>query len=171
METMRGVFIGLGSNLGDKEGNIKQALLLLTEGGAEPILLSSLYLTEPVGFSDQPWFLNLVAEVETKLSPRELLSLAGKVEKELGRVRSIKDGPRTIDIDILLYRDQLVEEKNLIIPHPRLHLRRFVLSPLVEIAPDFVHPVLKKTVSGILNDLSDPARVIQMGKIHLPEIE
>lgn len=168
---MRGIFIGLGSNLGDKEENIRRALLLLTEGGAESILLSSLYLAEPVGFRNQPWFLNLVAEVGTKLSPRELLSLAIEIEEKLGRERVINNGPRTIDVDILLYRDRVVEEDDLVIPHPRLHLRRFVLAPLAEIAPDSIHPVLKKTVSEILNDLSDPARVIQMGRIHLPEVE
>lgn len=165
---MRGIFIGLGSNLGDKEENIRQAVLLLKRGGADPFLLSSLYLTEPVGFPDQPWFLNLVAEVETGLSPRALLGLAGRVENELGRVRSVKDGPRTIDVDILLYQERVVEEEDLVIPHPRLHLRRFVLAPLVEIAGAVCHPVFKKTVSELFSELSDPSRVILVGRLKSP---
>ena len=134
-------YIGLGANLGDREANIKEALSELARSGCKPIRVSSIYETAPVGFSDQPDFLNAVAELETSLRPRELLAVLGKIERRIGREETFKWGPRTIDLDILLYGDQTLAEDSLEIPHPEMHRRAFVLTPLAEIAPEVKHPV------------------------------
>lgn len=134
-------YIGLGSNIGDREVNIRRALDLLGEhSGIIVAGVSSLYETAPVGYVDQPDFINAVAILETDLSPHELLAVLLKVEEQMGRVRTIRWGPRVIDIDILLYGDVQVEENDLQVPHPRMMERRFVLEPLAEIAPDLVLP-------------------------------
>jgi len=134
----RGVFIALGSNLGDRAGMIDAALRMLGEGGAVSIVRrSTLHETEPVGGpAGQGRYLNAAAELETGLSPRELLALCHDIERRLGRVRVEHDGPRTIDLDILLYGDQRIDEPGLTVPHPRMWQREFVLGPLREIASE-----------------------------------
>jgi len=146
-------YIGLGSNLGDRESNIRRAIKLIDQ---ECVVLgvSRIYETEPVGLKGQPWFLNLVVELDTQLTPKKLLLFLKSVEDRLGRKRTLKDGPRTIDLDILLYSRRIVgDHDDLIIPHPRLHRRKFVLKPLAELRPYLVHPVLKKTVKSLLKAL------------------
>jgi 2-amino-4-hydroxy-6-hydroxymethyldihydropteridine diphosphokinase len=136
------VHIGLGANLGDREATIRAALERLdAEEGIEVVRVSSLRETDPVGYEDQPPFLNGVAELETELPPGELLERLLAVERDLGRVRQgPRYGPRTIDLDLLLYGDALVDEPDLEIPHPRMTERRFVLEPLAELRPDLVIP-------------------------------
>jgi len=145
--------IALGSNLGDREMNLKTALVKMKERGMYIEKLSSFVETEPYGYTDQPKFLNAVCLVETDLSPRALLNTLLAIEREMGRVRTVKWGPRVIDLDIVFYEDLIVNEEGLIIPHPDAHNRLFVLEPLSEIAPDLVHPVLKKTVQELLIEL------------------
>jgi|SRR6185295_3499636 len=140
---MATVYLGLGGNVGDTKVYFAEALEKLKKiGTVEKI--SSLYKTEPVGFKDQAWFVNCAVLLETDVSPQELLSEVKKIEKELGRTPSVKNGPREIDIDILLYDDIVLETDMLTIPHPRMHKRAFVLIPLSEIAPNALHPRLKK---------------------------
>lgn len=145
---MADVFLGIGSNIGDKEDNIRKAVVMIKEK-CKILKSSSLYETEPVGYKEQDWFLNCAVEIETKLEPLELLDFLQSIEKKLKRAKTIKNGPRTIDLDILFYGDKIVNEANLVIPHPRLHERLFVLEPLKEIASGFVHPVLKKRIIDI----------------------
>jgi len=150
---MTKVFLGLGSNLGDREKNIQEALRLLGENNlVKGVKTSSLYETEPEGVKEQPLFLNGVLEMETDLSPRALLDTLQAIEKQLGRKKGRKWGPRIIDLDILLYGQLIIKEKNLEIPHPLLTQRSFVLIPLAEIAPSTVHPVLKKTISDLRDE-------------------
>ena len=155
---MRDVYLGLGSNLGNKSANIGRAVELLAEI-SQIHQVSSLFKTEPVGNLDQDWFLNCVVEIETALEPQQLLAAALAIEKKLKRVRMIKNGPRTIDIDILFYSQRVTNESGLTIPHPRLHQRLFVLAPLEEICPDFVHPVLQRSVKELLAGSQDQAAV------------
>ncbi len=147
-------YIGLGSNLGDRYGNITRAIdkiCLLPHTRVER--QSGNYLTAPVGPQDQPDFVNAAIETVTEMSPRELLNALKGIEKSLGREQTCRWGPRIIDLDILLYDDLVIEEEDLNIPHPEMHKRRFVLEPLCEIAPDAAHPLIKKTVREILRDL------------------
>lgn len=146
-------FIGIGSNLGRRKENIKFALKLLKKHGIKILKVSTIIETEPYGLKEQPKFLNCVASVETTLNPSQLLKTLLSIENELGRVRTVKWGPRTIDLDILFYDELVIKEKGLTIPHPDLENRIFVLKPLCEIAPDFVHPTLKKTVKKMLLEL------------------
>ncbi|HEX2302349.1 MAG TPA: 2-amino-4-hydroxy-6-hydroxymethyldihydropteridine diphosphokinase [Gaiella sp.] len=134
-------YVGLGANLGDREGTIRRAVTLLGEAdGVDAVALSTLRETEPWGPVAQPSFLNGVVALETELGPRALLDLLLGIERRLGRVRSERWGPRTIDLDLLLYGDTVVDEAGLTLPHPRLHERRFALEPLAELAPDAVVP-------------------------------
>lgn len=153
------VFLGLGSNLGDREAAIDGALARLAARGVRLRARSSTWLTEPVGGPPQGLFLNAAAAVETALAPAELLAAALAVEREMGRVRVERNGPRTIDVDLLLYGDRRVEEPGLSVPHPRLHERRFVLAPLAEIAPGVVHPVLGLTIAELLDGCPDRSGV------------
>jgi len=140
---MARAFVGIGANLGDREATIRQALERLAERpGAEVVAVSALRETDPVGYLDQPRFLNGAVELRTELPPRDLLELLLGVERELGRVRGDgpRFGPRPIDLDLLLYDDEVVDEPGLVIPHPRLHERRFALEPLAELDPALVVP-------------------------------
>jgi 2-amino-4-hydroxy-6-hydroxymethyldihydropteridine diphosphokinase len=160
-------YIGLGSNIGDKMDTCLKALDLLGRAG-RVARVSSFYCTEPVGFPDQEKFVNAAAELETDLSPLALLAACHVIEDELGRRRLFRWGPRTIDLDILLFGDQVVDTAELIIPHPLLASRRFALTPLAEIAPQAVHPVLKKTVARLLDELRDTHRVVRCDEDGLP---
>jgi 2-amino-4-hydroxy-6-hydroxymethyldihydropteridine diphosphokinase len=146
------VYLSLGSNVGDRPANLGVAIDRLAEVGPMQAV-SALYETEPVGVRDQPWFLNCVVAVETEMTPRELLNLALAIERAMGRQRTREKGPRTIDIDVLLYGNRMVDEPGLKIPHPAMHERRFVLEPLAEIAPGVMHPTLKKTAHELLAQL------------------
>jgi 2-amino-4-hydroxy-6-hydroxymethyldihydropteridine diphosphokinase len=139
------VFLGLGSNIGDKEEHINKALTLISEFN-EVKKISHIYLTEPVGNINQEWFLNCVVEIETEIDPKKLLSSIKSIERKLGRTKTVKNGPRSIDIDILFYGDFVVKTKNLVIPHPLIQERLFVLQPMMDVNPDFVHPILNKSI-------------------------
>jgi 2-amino-4-hydroxy-6-hydroxymethyldihydropteridine diphosphokinase len=144
------VFLGLGSNLGDREAAIAGAIARLDARGFRTTLQSSLWLTEPVGGPPQGLFLNAVAGGETALDPEALLEACLATEREMGRVRAERNGPRTIDVDVLLYGSERRAAPGLVVPHPRLHERRFVLAPLAEVAPALVHPVLGLTAAELL---------------------
>lgn len=148
--------VGLGSNLGDRRGHLRAALAELRRAG-RLLAVSPLYETEPVGLREQPLFLNAVARLETELAARQLLERLLDIEAERGRARREKDGPRTLDLDLLCYGDRILKEEGLVVPHPRLHLRRFVLEPLAAAAPGWRHPVLGKTVEELLAGLEDRA--------------
>ncbi len=161
---MSTIYLSLGSNLDDREANLKKALELL----APHVVLhqiSSIYETEPVGYSNQPWFLNLVCCGKTTLDPSELLSFAKEIESKMGRVSSFPNAPRQIDIDLLFYDDQIIEAENLAIPHPRIGERGFVLVPLAEIAPSLAHPINTKTIKELLSELTDSEQVRKWGHV------
>ena len=139
------VYLSLGSNLGDRAANLRLALEKLGELGSVQAV-SALYETEPVGLSSQPWFLNCAAKLDTEKMPRQLITGILNLEQEMGRQRKQKNGPRIIDIDILLFGTSVIDTHSLTVPHPRLHERRFVLEPLAEIAPDVRHPVFKRSI-------------------------
>lgn len=146
------VYLSLGSNVGDRVANLRAAIERLTGAGTVKAT-SGLYETEPVGFRDQPWFLNCVVALETGSTPRDLLAQALAIEEAMGRQRTRPKGPRAIDIDILLFGDRVIDEPGLKIPHPAMHQRRFVLAPLVEIAAGVFHPAIKKTARQLLAGL------------------
>jgi len=158
---MNSAFISIGSNLGDKIGNCKTAIEEIA-AFAKIVKVSSLYETDPVDYEEQPNFINCAAEIRTDFSPHKLLTNLNLIEEKLGRVRTEKWGPRTIDLDIIFYDNQVIKDDNLIIPHPRAHLRRFVLEPICEIAPEFIHPLLKITVTELLNKLEDNKEVVKL---------
>jgi 2-amino-4-hydroxy-6-hydroxymethyldihydropteridine diphosphokinase len=147
------VYIGIGSNVGNRESNCRMAIERLNEKGIEVKKTSSMYETEPWGFKDQPKFINMVIEAETRLEPERLLIVLKDIEKEMGRKETVKWGPRIIDLDILFYNDKIINQDELQIPHPYLHKRDFVLVPLSEIAPNKTHPILKKTIKELMEDL------------------
>lgn len=146
-------YIALGSNLGDKEKNLRRALLLLTQQGVEVVRVSSFLATEPYGVTDQPQFLNAVACVRTSLAPLALLDVLLATELAMGRVRLRHWGERNIDLDLLLYEDVVLDTPRLRLPHPDMQNRDFVLLPLAEIAPELKHPTLQKTICELKKDL------------------
>jgi len=139
-------YLSLGSNLGDRYANLHEAVQRIERGGIHVTRLSSIYETEPQDLPDQPWFLNQIAEVETDLAPAALLTAMQKIEHEMGRERAVPKGPRTIDIDMLLYGEEVIQTPALQIPHPRMTTRRFVLEPLAELAPELRHPVTHRII-------------------------
>jgi 2-amino-4-hydroxy-6-hydroxymethyldihydropteridine diphosphokinase len=143
-------YLGLGSNVGDREENLRAAIERL-RAVVQVLRISPVYETDPVEFTEQRRFLNLVVEAETELFPMQLLTRTARVERELGRLRTVAKGPRTIDIDILLYGKTAVRSGRLEIPHPRMAERRFVLAPLADLAPDLRHPVNRRTVREMLD--------------------
>jgi 2-amino-4-hydroxy-6-hydroxymethyldihydropteridine diphosphokinase len=156
-------YTGIGSNLGDPLENCRLAIRIVSEAkGISLVCRSSFYRSEPVGLEEQPWFVNAVIQVRTSLTPRDLLTLLLDIEGKLGRKRRLKWGPRIIDLDILLFGDLIISEEDLIIPHPRLHQRRFVLEPLCEIGPDSIHPGLGKPMTTLLNRIQDEKTVIKV---------
>ena len=156
---MKRIYLSLGSNIGDREANLRKAVEQLASQDMRVLHTSRIYETEPVDYVDQAWFLNQVVEAETTLFPMQLLTRVGRVERDLGRKRTVRKGPRTIDIDILFYGAAVVETKRLEIPHPRIAERRFVLVPLAELAPDLRHPVTHRTVRQMLE--SAPPAVVR----------
>lgn len=157
---MTTVFLGLGSNLGEREKNIQRGIKLLTKNGVFLHAKSSLYLTKPMYFSFQPSFLNLVIKAKVFLSPENLLNIILAIERKLGRFRFFKNTPRVLDIDILFYGDRVINSKFLKIPHPRIPERPFVLFPLREIEPNLIHPVIKKTIDELAKNISPKGVVL-----------
>ncbi|HEV8587371.1 MAG TPA: 2-amino-4-hydroxy-6-hydroxymethyldihydropteridine diphosphokinase [Pyrinomonadaceae bacterium] len=153
-------YVALGSNLGDRAGNLLLAIRGMMEASLCVSRVSSIYETAPVSAIEQPPFLNMVVEVGNQLpTPEQVMARLLRIEFALGRTREVKDGPRTIDLDLLMYGDLENDTEFLRLPHPRLHERRFVLEPLVEIAPRVVHPTLKRTSAELLGSLEDPSEV------------
>jgi len=153
------IYLSLGSNLGDRAANLERAIEALPEIGVRVLRCSSVYETEPVDFLAQPWFLNCVVEAETSLAPRPLLEGLQAIERELGSKKLVPRGPRIIDLDVLFYDAAVIHEAGMQIPHPRLAERRFVLVPLAELAPEFQHPVLRKTADELLAATQDRSAV------------
>lgn len=154
-------YVSLGSNLGDRAGNLLLAMRGMIDAGLDVIRLSRIFETEPIETVAQPPFLNQVAELRgnTLPGPEELMARLLRVEYALGRTRERPMGPRTIDLDLLLYRNETSDTHFLTLPHPRLHRRRFVLEPLAELAPKVVHPTLNKTIGELLEELDDASEV------------
>src|SRR5205814_6132180 len=157
---MKTIYLGLGSNIGDRASNLRAATGELAAGGVRILRASPIYETEPVDYTQQRWFLNQVVEGETELFPMQLLSRIGQIERGLGRVRTVAKGPRTIDIDILFYGQAKIHSATLEIPHPRMTQRRFVLAPLADLAPNLRHPVTHLTIREMLDRA--PAQTLRL---------
>jgi 2-amino-4-hydroxy-6-hydroxymethyldihydropteridine diphosphokinase len=153
------VYLSMGSNLGDRAKNLHAAIAAMRNAGITVTRISSTYETEPVDYLDQPWFLNMAVEAETELVPRALLQTLRAIEAKMGSKKRIAKGPRLIDVDILLYANEVIDTAELQIPHSRMHLRRFVLEPLAEIAPNVRHPISGLRVSEMLDQTSDKSAV------------
>ncbi|MDD3629354.1 MAG: 2-amino-4-hydroxy-6-hydroxymethyldihydropteridine diphosphokinase [Actinomycetota bacterium] len=151
-------YLSIGSNLGDRINYLKKALEKLKQNNIQIIKSSNIIETEPYGYKEQGKFLNMAVEIDSDLEPFELMKLISKIESELGRIRTKRWGPRVIDIDIIFYDYLIINEPDLKIPHPDMQNRFFVLKPLQEIAPDFVHPVLKKTITELLENLNSEGK-------------
>jgi len=157
-------YLGLGSNLGDREANLRQAISALVSAGLQIVAESSVYETDPVDYLDQPKFLNqVIAVTAPNLEPYSLMKFCFEIESQLGRKRTIPRGARTLDIDLLLFGDFILDGEyqgvNLVVPHPRMHLRRFVLQPLAEIAPHLAHTISGKTIEQLLDSVADNSTV------------
>jgi 2-amino-4-hydroxy-6-hydroxymethyldihydropteridine diphosphokinase len=157
------IYLGLGSNIGDRTARLRQAIEALDKHEVSVRRTASLYSTEPRDFEDQPWFLNTAIEVRTLLEPEVLLQRCLEIERDAGRVRDHSKGPRPIDIDILIYRDRLIDQPDLIVPHPRYRERRFVLVPLAELAPHLSDPVCGLTMQQLLDLCADTGEVRRYG--------
>jgi 2-amino-4-hydroxy-6-hydroxymethyldihydropteridine diphosphokinase len=158
--------VGIGSNLGNREATISGAIRKLHERPGNRVLeVSSLFETEPVGMTDQPWFLNCVVQLETPQPIKDFLFLLKEIEIFFERERRERWGPRTLDLDLLLFNDTIYSDQDITVPHPEIEKRRFVLEPLCEIAPDLVHPVLTLSISNLLEQLEDSSRVIRLKAI------
>lgn len=153
------MYLSLGSNLGDREKNLRTAIAALAGARVRVTRISSFYETEPVDLREQPWFLNCLAQSETELPPLDLLRALRGVESQMGSRKLVPKGPRLIDLDILLYGSETIDTPELQVPHPRMLMRKFVLAPLAEIAPNLQHPSWKGTVSQLLAQLSDSSVV------------
>ena len=160
------IVLGLGSNMGDREAHLRAALLSLNQRQITVLRSASLYLTEPRDFTNQPWFINTVAEVDTELEPLSLLERCLKIEHDAGRIRDGFRGPRPIDVDILFFGDRQIRLANLIVPHPRYAERRFVLLPLAELLPDFRDPASNLTVRQLIERCPDSGEV----RLHAPPL-
>jgi 2-amino-4-hydroxy-6-hydroxymethyldihydropteridine diphosphokinase len=168
---MKKVFLGIGTNLGDRRNNIQKAISTIIRNIGSVVKYSSVYETEPWGFMSDKKFLNMVLEVDTKLSPSGVLEEILKMEALLGRTRVEKQySSRVIDVDILLYEDYVIDEVNLKIPHPHIHKRKFVLVPLCEIESELVHPVLKTTFCSLLNTCPDKNKVKKLYNLSLDSL-
>ena len=154
-----GIYLGLGSNVGDREANLRSAVHALRDKDITPWRSASLYSTEPRELEHQPWFLNTVIEVRTLLEPETLMLECLDIERKAGRIRDVPKGPRALDIDILIYRNRIIESSDLSIPHPRFRERRFVLVPLVELAPDLTDPVSGLSMTQLLDLCADQGEV------------
>lgn len=160
------VYLCLGSNKGDRVGYVQQATSLLgAMEGTKIVRTSSLYETQPWLEQETTWFVNAVIEIKTSLSPQDLLAECSRIEKQLGRVREqeVRFGDRTIDIDILFYGKEIISEDNLQVPHKFMHQRAFTLVPMLEINPDFIHPILEKSMSDLHDELENPEMVCLYG--------
>ena len=162
---MTTVYIGIGSNLGDRRGNCLEAVERIGKmPDCQMTGCSDWYLTKPVGVEDQDWFVNGVASLTTEISPQILLRRVLDIEADMGRVRRERWGPRIIDLDILLFGQEVIQEENLKVPHPFMHLRRFVLEPLVKLVPDLTHPSLGVSMMELLGRLPDDGQVVTLMK-------
>jgi 2-amino-4-hydroxy-6-hydroxymethyldihydropteridine diphosphokinase len=158
---MSTVYIALGTNVGEREKNLHEAIRLLGVSGVQVRKVSSVYETEPVDYLDQPWFLNAVLKAETSMEAEQLLAALRRIETDMGSKKRFAKGPRLIDLDILLYDDATIDTPNLQVPHPRMLLRNFVLVPLAEIAPELRHPAWPASASELLKRSPDSSRVIK----------
>lgn len=168
---MKKIYLGLGSNIGRREEHLQSCIDRLATPDLHLLRTSQAYETAPRDMVDQPWFLNLVLECETSLFPVQLLKRIQRIEKELGRHRAVDKGPRTIDIDILLYGAFVIEQPILVVPHPRMHERRFVLEPLAELVPDLRHPAMRRTVREMLGGTAGQALHRSSWRPVLPGVE
>ena len=159
-----GIYLGLGSNIGDRDTNFRVAIQVLRDKGIVPWRCASLYWTQPRELEDQPWFLNTVIEVRTLLEPESLLHECLDVERKAGRVREVPKGPRPLDVDILIYHDRIVDSPILSLPHPHFRERRFVLVPLAELAPHLTDPISGLSMSQLLDLCGDDGEVRLAGK-------
>jgi len=161
-------FVALGSNLGDREGSLRAGLAGMRRRGLPARALSSVWETEPVDSPEPLWFLNMVAEVETDLPPRRVLELLLEVERDIGRVRTVRNAPRALDLDLLVLGDLRLEEEGLILPHPRMWTRRFVLAPLCELAPELRDPATGRTAAQALAALPEMPSARPVGALYNP---
>jgi 2-amino-4-hydroxy-6-hydroxymethyldihydropteridine diphosphokinase len=162
------VYLSLGSNVGEREGNLRAAIAGLPAAGVRVTRVSAFYETEPVDYLEQGWFLNCVVEGETEVTAEELLRSLREIETRMGSKKLVAKGPRLIDMDILLYGQETIELPDLQVPHPQMHLRRFVLVPLTEIAAEVRHPTLKRAARELLEETKDRSAVRRMGSSEKP---